>query len=62
MSRIAKSSPKMWSGIFKRNKKDILESIKTFKNELEKCEELIEKDDWEGLQTWMQRQMNSITF
>jgi prephenate dehydrogenase len=54
MSRIAKSSPKMWSGIFKRNKEHILESIKSFKNELEKCETLVKNEEWEALQQWMQ--------
>jgi prephenate dehydrogenase len=54
MSRIAKSSPAMWSGIFTRNKEHILESITSFKNELERCETLIENEDWEALQQWMQ--------
>ncbi|MBN2767570.1 MAG: prephenate dehydrogenase [Campylobacterales bacterium] len=53
MSRIAKSSPKMWSGIFKRNKEHILESIESFKNELEKCEKFIENEEWDLLQAWM---------
>ena len=53
MSRIAKSSPDMWSDIFKQNKENLLESIKIFEKELRHSRELIEKDDWDSLSTWM---------
>jgi len=54
MSRIAKSSPNMWEDIFKQNRANILESISTFQNELEKCKEMIEDESWNELNSWMQ--------
>ncbi len=53
MSRIAKSSPNMWEDIFRQNKDNLLESIKTFNKEMQMCQELIEKEEWEKLHLWM---------
>ncbi|WP_281951342.1 prephenate dehydrogenase [Nitrosophilus kaiyonis] len=55
MSRLAKSSPNMWSDIFKQNKKNLLVSIDVFKKELKYAQELIEKEEWEELKVWMQK-------
>lgn len=54
MSRIAKSSPTMWTEIFKQNSDWILESIRHFENELATCRNMVEKEDWEGLRGWME--------
>jgi prephenate dehydrogenase len=54
MSRIAKSSPNMWEDIFKQNRDNMLESISTFQNELEKCKKMIENESWSELNSWMQ--------
>ena len=53
MSRIAKSSPKMWVDIFKQNRKNLLSSINAFKNELENCEKMLEDERWDELEKWM---------
>jgi prephenate dehydrogenase len=53
MSRIAKSSPQMWSNIFKQNKQNILHSIDIFEHELEKAKQMIEKEEWKELEVWM---------
>lgn len=53
MSRIAKSSPEMWSDIFKQNKQNLLNSIESFKDELENCVNLVKNDKWEELREWM---------
>jgi prephenate dehydrogenase len=53
MSRLAKSSPAMWSDIFKQNKENLLSSIELFEKELNKCKEMIKKDDFEDLEQWM---------
>ncbi|CAD7286382.1 prephenate dehydrogenase [Campylobacter suis] len=53
MIRVAKSSPIMWGDIFKQNKDNILEAIRVFKDELSKCENLIENEHWEELNSWM---------
>lgn len=53
MSRISKSSPVMWSEIFKQNRQNVLSSIAIFKNELEFCEKLIKEERWQELNDWI---------
>ena len=53
MSRIAKSSPTMWEDIFRQNKSNLLESLKMFNQEMKRCQELIEQEEWEKLHLWM---------
>ena len=53
MSRVAKSSPKMWTDIFKQNRGNILESIDLFENQMKLVRELIEEEKYEDLEKWM---------
>jgi prephenate dehydrogenase len=53
MSRLAKSNPTMWRDIFKENKKNLLDSIYAFENELQKAKKMIENNEWENLSKWM---------
>lgn len=53
MSRIAKSSPEMWSDVSKQNRENLLETIDAFSKELEIAKKLIEKEEWESLKEWM---------
>ena len=53
MSRIAKSSPQMWSEIFMQNRDNLLQSIDLFEKELMKAKTMIENEDWDALSTWM---------
>jgi len=53
MSRLAKSSPVMWEEIFKQNKKNLLEAMDYFEEELKRCRELINNEEWETLHNWM---------
>ena len=55
MSRIAKSSPIMWSDIFKQNRKNLLKTLKTFQDELDTMKILIEKGEWDELKKWMSK-------
>ncbi|WP_368030109.1 prephenate dehydrogenase [Arcobacter sp. s6] len=55
MSRIAKSSPIMWSDIFKQNRKNLLDSIDLFEKHLKDARKLIEDENYENLQTWMKK-------
>lgn len=55
MSRIAKSSPRMWSEISKQNSSYLKESISYFKEELDIAYRLIEEERWEELERWMQK-------
>ncbi|NOX16033.1 MAG: prephenate dehydrogenase [Epsilonproteobacteria bacterium] len=53
MSRIAKSSPIMWTDVFKQNRKNLLNSIELFEKELGKCKQIIKEENWEELGKWM---------
>ncbi|MDR3346514.1 MAG: prephenate dehydrogenase [Campylobacteraceae bacterium] len=53
MSRVAKSSPVMWSNIFKQNKQNFLDALTNFQAELEKCKTMVEKEQWAELEEWM---------
>ena len=54
MSRIAKSSPNMWEDIFRQNKSNVLEAINAFQSELKKCQKMVENEEWDTLNAWMQ--------
>ncbi len=53
MSRIAKSSPKMWEDIFRQNKTNLIEAIEAFETELKECRHMVENEEWETLNRWM---------
>ncbi len=53
MSRIAKSSPNMWEDIFRQNKTNLLEAISVFQLELNKCQKMVENEEWDRLNDWM---------
>lgn len=55
MSRIAKSSPKMWSDIFKQNRKNLLASIDLFDEHMKKIRKYVEEEDYESMQEWMKK-------
>ncbi len=54
MSRIAKSSPKMWEGVFEQNRDNVLKSVEYFKKELAIFEELLKIEKYDALQEWME--------
>ena len=54
MSRIAKSSPDMWEDIFKQNKNNVLEAIYTFESALKECRKMVENEEWNTLNEWME--------
>ena len=49
MSRVAKSSPKMWTDIFKQNKENLLGSIDIFENQMKIIREMVENDNYEEM-------------
>ncbi len=53
MSRIAKSSPQMWTDIFMQNADNVIEAIESFQTELQKAKEMVENRDEEALKQWM---------
>ena len=54
MSRIAKSSPNMWEDIFRQNRENLLEAIEAFQKELKQCKKMVENEEWQKLNRWMQ--------
>ena len=54
-TRIAMSDPIMWRDICIANRKNLLNSLKTFKSALEQVEKLIEEEDREGLKEFFQK-------
>ena len=55
MSRLAKSSPKMWEDIFHQNKDNLLEAIEIFETELDHLKKAIKSDKWDEVH----KRMNS---
>ena len=55
MSRIAKSSPIMWSDIFKQNRKNLLASIDLFESQLQSARKMVEDENYEELEEWMKK-------
>ncbi|WP_141050177.1 prephenate dehydrogenase [Aliarcobacter cryaerophilus] len=55
MSRIAKSSPRMWGDIFKQNRENMLKSIKSFEDQMNEAKKMIEEERYEDLENWMKK-------
>lgn len=53
--RLAKSSPAMWSPIFQQNKKNVLETLNEYINNLSEFKKLIENDDFQEVYKEMER-------
>ena len=47
--RLAKSSPAMWTPIFKQNKTNVVETLDDYIANLTQFKKLIENDDFEGV-------------
>lgn len=47
--RLAKSSPEMWTPIFKQNKKNVVETLAEYINNLTHFKELMEQDDFDAV-------------
>ena len=52
--RLAKSSPAMWTPIFKQNKKQVLKTLEEYISNLSKFKELLENDNYDALFNEMQ--------
>jgi prephenate dehydrogenase len=55
MSRIAKSSPDMWTDIFSQNRQNLLESIDLFDEQMKIVRKMVEEEDYDKLKEWMQK-------
>lgn len=52
--RLAKSSPAMWTPIFKQNKKQVVKSLEEYISNLSKFKEMLENDQYESVFNEMQ--------
>jgi len=52
--RLAKSSPAMWTPIFKQNKKQVVRTLEEYISNLSKFKELLVNDDYEAIYNEMQ--------
>ncbi|MFC3848475.1 prephenate dehydrogenase [Helicobacter baculiformis] len=55
MSRLSKSSPQMWRGIFEQNQTRLLEALELFIAEMQRTKAMLETQEWDKLCAWMQR-------
>ncbi|OGV43404.1 MAG: hypothetical protein A2X46_13355 [Lentisphaerae bacterium GWF2_57_35] len=54
-TRIAEGSSEVWRDIIKTNKSCVLMELDAYKNKLESWSELIKKDDFQGLQSFLEQ-------
>ncbi len=54
-TRIAASSPEMWTSIFVENKNELLKSIAAFRNQIDLIEKALANDDAGGLQKLLEK-------
>jgi len=52
--RLAKSSPAMWTPIFKQNNKHVVKTLEEYISNLSKFKELLENEDYETIYNEMQ--------
>ncbi|WP_456436953.1 prephenate dehydrogenase [Psychroserpens sp.] len=52
--RLAKSSPEMWTPIFKQNKENVIETLDEYINNLKQFKSLMESDDFDEIYNEMQ--------
>jgi len=55
MSRVAKSSPDMWSNIFRQNRKNLLKSIDLFEKNIQEVRAMIENENYDEVKKWMKK-------
>ena len=53
MSRIAKSSPDMWTDIFRQNRKNMLESIDLYEEQITLIKNMIQDEKYDEMKKWM---------
>ena len=47
--RLAKSSPEMWTPIFKQNKENVIETLEEYINNLIHFKDMMKKDDFDAI-------------
>jgi len=55
MSRIAKSSSRMWTDIFKQNRENMLNSLDEFEDQMKLIRTMIQNEQYEDMAKWMDK-------
>ncbi|MGB6327280.1 MAG: prephenate dehydrogenase [Halarcobacter sp.] len=55
MSRVAKSSPDMWSNIFRQNRENLLKSIDLFEKNIQEVRAMVENENYDEVKKWMKK-------
>jgi len=55
MSRIAKSSPDMWTDIFRQNRENLLKSLDIYAQQMDNMKKMLEDEDYESITNWMDK-------
>ncbi len=53
MSRIAKSSPNMWTDIFRQNRDNLLDGLEILEKQMSDMKQMLEDEDYENINKWM---------
>ena len=53
MSRIAKSSSRMWVDIFRQNRENLLDSIEVYEEQMKLIKQMVKDEDYEEMAKWM---------
>lgn len=55
MSRIAKSSPNMWTDIFRQNRSNLIEALTIYEDHMKNIKKMLEDEDYEQIHKWMEK-------
>lgn len=55
MSRIAKSSPNMWTDIFRQNRTNLLKALTLYEDHMKNIKKMLEHEDYEEIHKWMEK-------
>jgi len=55
MSRIAKSSPDMWTDIFRQNRENLLEALDIYQNHMANITKMLKDEDYDSIHKWMSK-------
>ncbi len=55
MSRIAKSSPNMWTDIFRQNRENLLKSITIYEKQMGQVKQMLQDEDYDSIHKWMEK-------
>jgi len=55
MSRIAKSSPNMWTDVFRQNRENMIEALDIYENHMKNIKKMLQDEDYDSIHKWMEK-------